>query len=628
MPYFITDESPECSGWATIKEDGEVIGCHDTKQAAIDQMVAVSIAEGMEPGGERLKMKKPKGYMRALPDNYRPSLSPDVPDGRACGNCYFYDESDVQGERAWCEKWNAYVHGHFYCNAWQPDVEESRQTGASTPAPKEDQITGSEQNEPGSASGAGGDIEVSESTRTALQNKVSEHNEEMERQDKPSWTRTTLGQLLAVYRRGAGAYSQSHRPGVTRGAWAMARVNAFLYLLRNGNPENPNYITDFDLLPQAHPKSTRQLSAEDLSPPQYIRDAASKGLEYYAEGLAGDGLVAATVREARAMARGEVTEDKIIRANAWGARHAPDLDAPRNSNADDEGFPGAGAVAHYLWGIDPLNPMPARNWFERKADQIKAERVANPAFIANMFRQELGESMTPKIEQREVALADIEMRKTDEDSDFMSFRGYAAVFNSMSEDMGFREIIRPGAFTKSLKSRNAIRMFLNHNSDIVLASSRAKTLRLQEDERGLLVDADLPDTSAGRDLSVLMRRGDVDSMSFGFSVPKGGDSWSDDGMTRTLNQVRLHEVSVVTGFPAYKDTVAQVRSFDVLAERTNTNADELAEAITLLENGKELDDAKADLLSEVVTKLRATPAEVVNSLDVKRKHLELLAKTL
>ncbi len=53
MPYFITDTSPDCDGWATIKEDGEVIGCHETKQAAIDQMVAVSIAEGMEPGGER-----------------------------------------------------------------------------------------------------------------------------------------------------------------------------------------------------------------------------------------------------------------------------------------------------------------------------------------------------------------------------------------------------------------------------------------------------------------------------------------------------------------------------------------------------------------------------------------------
>ena len=53
MPYFITDKSPDCSGWATIKEDGEVIGCHSTKQDAIDQMVAVSIAEDMEPGGER-----------------------------------------------------------------------------------------------------------------------------------------------------------------------------------------------------------------------------------------------------------------------------------------------------------------------------------------------------------------------------------------------------------------------------------------------------------------------------------------------------------------------------------------------------------------------------------------------
>jgi hypothetical protein len=64
MPYFITDKSPDCSGWATIKEDGEVIGCHSTKQDAIDQMVAVSIAEDLEPGGER-----------ALPDNYRPALS-------------------------------------------------------------------------------------------------------------------------------------------------------------------------------------------------------------------------------------------------------------------------------------------------------------------------------------------------------------------------------------------------------------------------------------------------------------------------------------------------------------------------------------------------------------------------
>jgi hypothetical protein len=46
MPYFITDTADGCSGWATIKDDGEVIGCHTTKQDAIDQMVAVSLAEG------------------------------------------------------------------------------------------------------------------------------------------------------------------------------------------------------------------------------------------------------------------------------------------------------------------------------------------------------------------------------------------------------------------------------------------------------------------------------------------------------------------------------------------------------------------------------------------------------
>jgi hypothetical protein len=123
-----------------------------------------------------------------------------------------------------------------------------------------------------------------------------------------------------------------------------------------------------------------------------------------------------------------------------------------------------------------------------------------------------------------------------------------------------------------------------------------------------------------------LQRGDVDSMSFGFSVPPKGESWSDDGSVRELHQVRLHEVSVVTGWPAYVATSASVRSFDVLAERTNTNADELAEAITLLENGSELDAARADLLAEVVSKLRQEPP--MSLIGLKQKHLDLLAKSL
>ena len=623
MPYFITDESPDCSGWATIKEDGEVIGCHETKQDAIDQMVAVSIAEDMEPGGER------------------------------------------------------------------------------APAPPEDQITGSDKNPAGSAAGKQGGIEINEATETALKNKVADHNEKMTEGDRPVWTRVTLGVLKSVYRRGSGAYSTSHRPGIGRAQWSMARVNAFLYLSRTGRPQNPKYITDNDLLHVDHPKHSaaeralpdnyrpalspdvpegracgncvfynednvqgegddlkaycerwdayvnggfycnawephdemdpymgEEMDEEDrqvsLEIPVYIRTAARKGLDYYGQGLAGEGLVDRTVREARDLARGDITEDKVIRSNAWAQRHAVDLEAPKNSDSTNDQFPGAGAVAHYLWGINPLNPQPARDWYERKANAIKAERGlfnfyrTKSEYFANIPGME-----DNKVETRRIQVNEFELR-AGPTGDGMSFTGYAAVFNSDSEPLPFIERIAQGAFKKSLKSRQPIKMYMNHDSSMLLASTRSRTLRLEEDSKGLLVNADLPDTTVGRDLSVLMQRGDVDSMSFGFSVPAGGDSWSDDGMTRELRQVRLHEVSVVTGFPAYKATSASVRSLDLLAKRTGVDADKLAEAITMLESGNTLSDESAELLSSAVSKLRAEPAQVPASVNILAKHLELL----
>jgi HK97 family phage prohead protease len=570
--------------------------------------------------------------------------------------------------------------------------------GERAPAPPKDQITGSDKNPAGSAAGKQGGIEINETTETALKNKVTDHNEKMTEGDRPVWTRVTLGVLKSVYRRGSGAYSTSHRPGVSRAAWSMARVNAFLYLSRTGRPQNPKYITDNDLLHVDHPKhsaadralpdnyrpalspdvpegracgncafydednvqgegdnlkayctkwddyvdggfycnawqpheeemeeeeeeSVRQVSLEI---PVYIRTAARKGLDYYGQGLAGEGLVDRTVREARDMARGDITEDKVIRSNAWAQRHAVDLDAPKNSDSTNDEFPGAGAVAHYLWGINPLNPQPARDWFERKANQIKDERGlfsfhrAKTEYFANIPGME-----DNKVETRRIHVNEFELR-AGPTGDGMSFSGYAAVFNSDSEPLPFIERIAPGAFRKSLKGRNTIKMYMNHDSSMLLASTRSRTLRLEEDSRGLLVNADLPDTTVGRDLSVLMQRGDVDSMSFGFSVPSGGDKWSDDGMTRELRQVRLHEVSVVTGFPAYKATSATVRSLDILAERTGVDADKLAEAITILEAGGTLSDESADLLSGAVSKLRAEPAKVPSSVNLLAKHLELL----
>jgi HK97 family phage prohead protease len=613
MPYFITDKAADCSGWATIKDDGEVIGCHQTKAEAIAQMVAVSIAEDMEPGGERV-----------LPENYRPALALDVPDGRACGNCFFYDETNIQGDKAYCTRWDDYVNGAYYCNAWQPDVEnddddfnddndvDNRQVRA--PAPPSDQITGSDTNEPGSAAGGGGDIEVSEATRTALENKVTAHNDAMSAADRPSWTRARVGTLLAVYRRGSGAYSTSHRPGVSRAAWSMARVNAFLYLLRVGRPQNSAYITDNDLLPADHPRSTKRTAPAIVetraTPPNYMQEAAARGLELRREGFAGDGVTDATVREAREMADGNISDDKIIRAFAWSQRHAVDLRAPKNNDPNHPDWPGAGAVAHYLWGINPLNPQPAIRFLERESNRLQ------------------GRTTMSDLEIRTIDTEPLELRAA-ATGDGMTFTGYAAKYDSPSLPLPFVERIAPGAFTRSLKSRNDIKMFVNHSDLHVLASTRAKTLRLEDRPDGLFVEADLPDVTYANDLRVLIERGDVSTMSFGFSTVR--DSWSDNGAERILNEVRLHEVSVVTSTAAYPATTASVRNLRLIARRTATDFDALTDAIAALELG-ELSDDQASLLRTVVDsaagKLEEVPAEANVPMGILINKLDLIAKQL
>ena len=121
-----------------------------------------------------------------------------------------------------------------------------------TPAPKKDQKKGSKKNKPDSAKDDKGKITFSKKTVDRLKKKAEEHTK------KGKGSKATLGALKAVYRRGAGAFSTSHAPKMSRDGWAMARVNAFLYLLRNGKPSNPNYKQDNDLLPKGHPRSSKK----------------------------------------------------------------------------------------------------------------------------------------------------------------------------------------------------------------------------------------------------------------------------------------------------------------------------------------------------------------------------------
>jgi HK97 family phage prohead protease len=236
-------------------------------------------------------------------------------------------------------------------------------------------------------------------------------------------------------------------------------------------------------------------------------------------------------------------------------------------------------------------------------------------------------------------MKDIEIRTLDSDElqlravgdgDGMQFSGYAALYDQPSLPLPFIERIAPGAFAKTLRSRNDVRMYVNHDDRMVLGSTRAKTLVLEDRAEGLFVEGDLPETTYGRDLSTLMQRGDVRTMSFGFSTVR--DSWSDSGNERTLLEVRLHEVSIVTGVAAYSQTSASVRNLRVIAKRTQTDADALADAIGALEAGDKLSDDQADLLRTVVDRAHgvsdAPQAEPSVPLSLLSKKLDLFAKQL
>lgn len=164
-------------------------------------------------------------------------------------------------------------------------------------------------------------------------------------------------------------------------------------------------------------------------------------------------------------------------------------------------------------------------------------------------------------EKREIRAANIELRAEDR-----KIVGYAAVFNSPTDIGGlFREQIRPGAFKEAIE-RDDVRALIDHDSTLVLGRNKAGTLRLQEDAHGLRIEIDPPDTQYARDLIVSMERGDITQMSFGFIARK--QEWDDtqDPPLRTVLDVELFDVSVVT-YPAYPDTSAALRSLEAIREQ-------------------------------------------------------------
>ncbi|MCX7161070.1 MAG: HK97 family phage prohead protease [Proteobacteria bacterium] len=138
--------------------------------------------------------------------------------------------------------------------------------------------------------------------------------------------------------------------------------------------------------------------------------------------------------------------------------------------------------------------------------------------------------------------------------------GYAALFNSPSVDLGgFTEVIRPGAFARSLSASPDVLALFDHDARHVLGRTTAGTLRLAEDNRGLRFEIDVPPTQTGRDLLVSVGRGDISGASFAFRAKS--DTWiqGNAGMLRELHDLDLLDVTV-TANPAYPATTVARRA--------------------------------------------------------------------
>ncbi len=376
------------------------------------------------------------------------------------------------------------------------------QRAPSEPAPKKDQIKGSDKNKKGSASGKSNNISFNESTTKAIKTIVAEHNDIVK--DMASWRKLRIPTAKAVVRRGFGAYSGSHRPGVSRQAWGLARLKAFSYLLRNDRPKNTKYVGDNDLLPESHPRFSKKEKKSDL---------------FY--DIKGDAM------------------------------------------------------------------------------SLTSNILNNKVRINNVNKEK---------ENRSFNLANVEIRENNDGELSYSFSGYASVFDKpygVRDSKGtYTETIKPGAFKKTLQEQDDVRFLINHDG-IPLARSSSGTLKLEEDEYGLFVQADLDANNPKvAEVASAMKRGDLNEMSFAFAAIR--DDFS--GEKRDVQEVRLFDVSVVT-YPANSYAGATLRGLDI-----SENLKELVESRN--------SDKAVEVLEEIITKLD-TPSEE-NERSKSNPKLEIL----
>jgi HK97 family phage prohead protease len=414
--------------------------------------------------------------------------------------------------------------------------------------------------------------------------------------------------------------------------WAMVKQNAdgsFETLACYTNKQEAiDYMVAASLGDEIEPIGEVR-EAIDLSPPEYMREAARRGLKYHEQGLSGDGIVPQTVEDARKMASGTVTEEKWRKIAPWIARHMTDLDAIQGDEIT------AGFVAHLLWGSDGTKEGARRamNYAEQVVNQLDAqtnngeERQLPPSYRpadsedvptgrncgnCEYFNAEMGmcsafnetvdaafycdrweptesddAEMSDEMEVDEsgMMMGEMEMdsrtngwvvaEKENRSIAYSNFEMRAAQDGNTL--VGYAAVFdspsEPLPWTEFVR-RGAFTKTIKDGADVrllidhegvPLARTRSGTLTLIEDEIGLRIEANLDEANPDAAKAMSALRRG-DVSQMSFAFQTVKDAWSTDKRTRELKEVRLYDVSIVT-YPAYEETVAELRN------RNNTQAD-------------------------------------------------------
>ena len=335
--------------------------------------------------------------------------------------------------------------------------------------------------------------------------------------------------------------------------------------------------------------------------PEYIRNAAARGLSFVEDGLGGDGLQPETIADARELAAGRADTDKVLRTAAWIRRHRGDWEGvPQNSDSDNPDFPGPGAVAGFLWGVETTD----RDATDRVLSWADALIAAEDREIVDMKEKET----------RSVPIGEFRLAEAGADGQ-RTFTGYASIWNSASAGLPFEEKIAPNAFKRSLSRAAAgqkiIAFLFGHDETRALATTASGRLQLTEDETGLRVEAKLDpaDPDAAKVISMLTHESAAAGMSFGFQ--KVQDAW--DGNNRTIKEANLFEVSILAAggqTPAYPATLGLTAIRQVTAPKIGVEAEALLATLESVKAGRELSTEEVAVIDAVRSKLAPKPVGI------------------